>query len=553
MTLRPLGSVPRGQTESRRAAPSGVITVVLVAGLVITSLGLRIGDLGRGLWIDEGISVGVASHRLSEIPGLLAQDGSPPLYYVLLHGWMALFGSSEQATHALSLVLALLAPCRAVDGLEPLRSAGGMDAGGDGRLQPLPELFRLRHAHVRPVGGAGPGGHRRVPARLCLGRRRYLWLFAVSLALVLYTHNWGLWLAVGFAMALGPCAIAAADRRRIWRDAAMSFGAVAVAYLPWLPTLAYQRAHTGAPWSPARTPGRSCLCRQCPRRPPRAGAGGPVVRGRPRAVVGAAPARLPFDRQWPAWPPWPRCPLARALAPGLGAGDLVIVMQMEEVPVLANYLPKGLLYATATGPVADPGIADWRDALARTRAATVGAALAPQLDRSAVGTDVVLVCSQPGTGPTALPWFALMERHCADWRAALGADARFAPVPVPGGGCSRLTARRSGRFSASPRSRVDTRPLGRRLRGSGRHPVGAPQAGGARRDRGGQHPAGRAPPQPVGVVRADAGVLPVGAEPRQCDGDLRSLQRSRRDRRAWVAACATWSGHGIPTRTTRGR
>jgi hypothetical protein len=33
------------------------------------------------------------------------------------------------------------------------------------------------------------------------------------------------------------------------RDAALAYGAVALVYLPWLPTLMFQAAHTGAPWS----------------------------------------------------------------------------------------------------------------------------------------------------------------------------------------------------------------------------------------------------------------------------------------------------------------
>ena len=48
----------------------------------------------RRYWIDEGISVGIAAHPLSAIPGVLRQDGSPPLYYLLLHVWMAFFGSA---------------------------------------------------------------------------------------------------------------------------------------------------------------------------------------------------------------------------------------------------------------------------------------------------------------------------------------------------------------------------------------------------------------------------------------------------------------------------
>ena len=35
-------------------------------------------------------------------------DGSPPLYYMLLHVWMSWFGNGEAATHWLSMLFAAL-------------------------------------------------------------------------------------------------------------------------------------------------------------------------------------------------------------------------------------------------------------------------------------------------------------------------------------------------------------------------------------------------------------------------------------------------------------
>ena len=46
-------------------------------------------------------------------------------------------------------------------------------------------------------------------------------------------------------------------RARRRRDGLKAFGAVAVLYAPWLPTLAFQAAHTGAPW--AHRPGLTAL------------------------------------------------------------------------------------------------------------------------------------------------------------------------------------------------------------------------------------------------------------------------------------------------------
>src|SRR5262245_56121753 len=80
----------------------------LVAALVVLAITLRAPNLGRAYWIDEGISVGIASHPARQIPGLLRLDGSPPLFYILLHFWMRLFGTSPVGTHLLVLLVSLL-------------------------------------------------------------------------------------------------------------------------------------------------------------------------------------------------------------------------------------------------------------------------------------------------------------------------------------------------------------------------------------------------------------------------------------------------------------
>ncbi|HEV2808893.1 MAG TPA: glycosyltransferase family 39 protein, partial [Acidimicrobiales bacterium] len=86
------------------------MNVVLgLAILTAASTLIRLGGRHFSLWVDEGMSVGIASHSLTEIPGVLINDGSPPLYYLLLHVWMELFGSSEGAVRALSLVFAVAA------------------------------------------------------------------------------------------------------------------------------------------------------------------------------------------------------------------------------------------------------------------------------------------------------------------------------------------------------------------------------------------------------------------------------------------------------------
>jgi hypothetical protein len=206
----------------------------------------------RGIWYwgDEGLAVGIASHPLRAIPTLLRQDGSPPLYYLILHVWMSLFGDAEPATHLLSLVFALGA-------------VGAMWWMGRSLFGRRTGWYLVALAALNPLLATFANETRMYTLMVLLAtlftgsflhafvfrHRRYLPLLGVSLVLLLYTHNWALFVALGAATALVPCAVVAADRRRVVLDACLVFGAAGLLYLPWLPTLLFQRAHTAAPWA----------------------------------------------------------------------------------------------------------------------------------------------------------------------------------------------------------------------------------------------------------------------------------------------------------------
>ena len=73
------------------------------------SVWLRTHAITAKFWIDEGLSVGIAHHPLFDIPGVLRKDGSPPLYYMLLHVWMSVVGGDgESRMHAFSVLCATL-------------------------------------------------------------------------------------------------------------------------------------------------------------------------------------------------------------------------------------------------------------------------------------------------------------------------------------------------------------------------------------------------------------------------------------------------------------
>jgi uncharacterized membrane protein len=247
---------PAVAVETGRETPTSKPLGRVVAGLVaLTALAVVFRLEGRGMsfWLDEGLSVGISSHPLTDIPGLLRQDGSPPLYYLVLRLWMLVFGTSEEAVRALSLLFALVTIPVAfwsADGLFGRRAAWGAAVltatssylvyySREARMYTLLVLLVLvcvtafTHAFV-------------------FGRRRWLPVVALSLTGALYTHNWGLYLALGLAAAAGLAVVATTDRRRLLLDGAAVTAAVAVLYAPWVPVLVYQAANTGAPWS--RTP-----------------------------------------------------------------------------------------------------------------------------------------------------------------------------------------------------------------------------------------------------------------------------------------------------------
>ncbi len=226
------------------------LDVALVSLLVLLALVLRIRELHFHYWIDEGIAVGIASHPLSHIPSLLRQDGSPPLYYLLLHVWMGWRGTSEVATHELSLIFSLVTiPVAYWLAKSLFGRRAGLMAAVLAALAPYLSVYATEtrmYSLVALLSLFVAGGFTQA---FVFGRRRWLPVFSVSLAAALYSHNWGLFLGLMCAVAFLVCAYTYPDRRRaLWRDGAIGFGIAAVLYLPWVPTLIYQARHTGAPW-----------------------------------------------------------------------------------------------------------------------------------------------------------------------------------------------------------------------------------------------------------------------------------------------------------------
>jgi mannosyltransferase len=238
--------VPARQGTARRR----LTTVVGLLALTGFLAWLAAQMLGAWYWVDESMSIGIASHPISEIPTVLREDGTPPLFYVLLHVWIRLFGTGEQATASLSLIFALACVPAAFWLGSSLfsRRAGwycAVLAATNGLIIRYSNETRM-YALLGLLSILATGAFLHA---FVFRRRGYVPMFSVLLCAMLYTHTWAVFFVAAAAIALIPCVVMAPDRRRFLLDALLAFGAAGVGFLPWVPNLLYQRAHTGAPWA----------------------------------------------------------------------------------------------------------------------------------------------------------------------------------------------------------------------------------------------------------------------------------------------------------------
>ena len=243
-----------GAVWARSIAGLKLADLTGIAALSALALVLHTGHLGTPFWIDEGLSVGIASHPLGDIPYLLRQDGSPPLYYMLLHLWISVFGNSETATHWLSEVFAVLCvPASWWAGRSLFGPRVGWTMAGLAALLPFFSTYAQETRMYSLAVLLGIGATACFVHAYVYGRQGYRIPFGVLLAALLYTHNWAYFFGTGLVAVLVLVwrRADAEQRRRLRRDAAVGFGTTAVLYAPWIPNFVYQTLHTGAPWATA--------------------------------------------------------------------------------------------------------------------------------------------------------------------------------------------------------------------------------------------------------------------------------------------------------------
>jgi 4-amino-4-deoxy-L-arabinose transferase-like glycosyltransferase len=219
--------------------------------LIAASVYFRSQLLNGQYWMDEAISVGIASHPLGQIPGVLRMDGSPPLYYFLLHFWIQIFGNGEAATHSLSLLFATLCiPVSYWSAHSLFGKRAALMTATLFALNPFLTQYAQETRMYTLMALLGLLATTGFIHGFVYRRRKYVALFAVSQALMLYTHAWGLFFGAGSLVALIIVYYLsdAQHRQNLIRDGVYAYVGAGVLFLPWLPNFFYQTIHTAAPW-----------------------------------------------------------------------------------------------------------------------------------------------------------------------------------------------------------------------------------------------------------------------------------------------------------------
>ncbi len=207
------------------------------------------------LWLDEAQSVAIAHLPLPDLFAALEQDGSPPLYYLLLHVWTALFGTSATAVRSLSAVISVLTLPLA---WYVARRLVGRRAAAALVVLLATSPFLIRYASetrmyallvLLTVAGIGAGTAvvRRPGAGPVLG-------FGAVTGALLLTHVWAFHVvAVTGVLALAALPFHRSPALRLLAGLALG----GLLFSPWLLSFLVQLAHTGTPW--AVSPGFAVL------------------------------------------------------------------------------------------------------------------------------------------------------------------------------------------------------------------------------------------------------------------------------------------------------
>ena len=225
----------------------------------------------RALWFDEAFSWQLTRFSWAEMLDRAARDVHPPLYYLFLKAWTSLLGDGPLAMRSMSVAwfaAALAAGAATVREAararndEPSRAA---DAGWIAVLLLGSSPFLLRYAvearmYTQLIALLFLTLYTLLKATARVRGDSPAWVgYAIAGAAAAYTHYLAIFaLAAQAAYVVGLAFVRAEGRTGVLarspllRRAALSYAAMAMLYLPWVPILLRQQAQVAEDyWAPA--------------------------------------------------------------------------------------------------------------------------------------------------------------------------------------------------------------------------------------------------------------------------------------------------------------
>src|SRR5207245_3044149 len=241
-----------GDLRRRRLWRLGLSAAALLA------LGLSLRGLTRhGLWLDEAYAVAVARQGLGAIAPSLIDESGPPLYYLILHLWIALFGDGIVAVRLLSILFGLLlVPATAILARRLGGERAGLAAAFLAAATPMAVQFSQETRMYTLMPLLAVLAAERLLAYVEEGGRGAALAHALLLAALCYTHNWGVLLlpsaALGAVVAAAPrlegdlgAALRPGGGTASWgrlQGAGAAQVLAVILYLPWARVLLSQAA-----------------------------------------------------------------------------------------------------------------------------------------------------------------------------------------------------------------------------------------------------------------------------------------------------------------------
>jgi mannosyltransferase len=213
-----------------------------LVGIVLVGCSLRLYGLdAESFWRDEVSSVNVASLELPQIIANRSADVHPPLYYFLLHYWIALWGSSAFAVRSLSSVCGILAiwPMYRIGTLLFNHRVGLLSALGLALSE-----FQIQYS--QEAKGYSLMGLLTVLSFVSLLQmlrqhgRFAATRYVLSTSLLMYTHVYALFVVISQSLYYFFVARLSSAKTINIRRWLLLQGALFLAYLPWVRVLCHQ-------------------------------------------------------------------------------------------------------------------------------------------------------------------------------------------------------------------------------------------------------------------------------------------------------------------------